>query len=119
MLCGVVTWSSLLLQKHDRVRIIEKDTNKLGWWLGECNGRVGVAHCKARLNGYWTMFFSFHPVWTLSFKLCSRNSHLILSHTYTHSLALWVVHVDSCLCAVYANSICLVNGIPTLAILSV
>ena len=28
------------MQKHDRVKILEKDTNMLGWWLGECKGKV-------------------------------------------------------------------------------
>eukprot|EP00731_Ephydatia_muelleri_P024738 Em0016g1009a len=32
----------LTLRKHDEVKIIEKATNKLGWWYGECNGQVGL-----------------------------------------------------------------------------
>lgn len=32
----------LTIDRYDRIRIVETDTNKLGWWLGECNGKTGL-----------------------------------------------------------------------------
>jgi hypothetical protein len=31
----------LSFQKHDHVKVITKETQKLGWWFGECNGKTG------------------------------------------------------------------------------
>lgn len=43
--CLATHWSPPCAQKHDWVRVVSKDTNKLGWWQGECHGRVRVCHC--------------------------------------------------------------------------
>lgn len=32
----------LTIDRHDRVKILDKNTNKLGWWLGEFNGKTGL-----------------------------------------------------------------------------
>jgi len=39
-----------VLQRFDRVRIVDTDTNRLGWWLGECNGKVRSKQEGVRLN---------------------------------------------------------------------